>query len=79
MSRLDAHNAKSAQSKDVKNENMEFLTLSAVCLLSAACLLFSKSHIEACNTKTAQSKYVWNENLEISEMVISSNEFLPAV
>ena len=32
MSRLDAHNAKSAQSKDVKNESLDFLTWSAVCL-----------------------------------------------
>ena len=37
MRRLDAHNAKSAQSKDVKNENLDFLTWSAVCLLSADC------------------------------------------
>ena len=52
MSRLDAHNAKSAQSKDVKNENLDFLTWSAVCLL------FTKSHLEASNTKTAQGKDV---------------------
>ena len=42
MSRLDAHNAKSAQSKDVKNENLDFLRWSAVCLLSAVRLLFLK-------------------------------------
>ena len=46
MSRLDAHNAKSAQSKDVKNENLEFLTWSAVCLPSAVCLLFYKKATE---------------------------------
>ena len=42
MSHLEAHDAKSAQSKDVWNENLEFLRWSAVCLLSAACLLFIK-------------------------------------
>ena len=37
MSHLEAHNAKSAQSKDVWNENLEFLRWPAVCLLSADC------------------------------------------
>ena len=64
MSHLEAQKAKSAQSNDVKNENLEFLTRLAVCLLSAVCLLFTKSHIETSNTKTAGSKYVWNENLK---------------
>ena len=45
MSHLEAHNAKSAQSKVVLNENLEFLTWSAVCLLSAGCLLFTKKPI----------------------------------
>ena len=37
MSHLETHNAKSAQSKVVLNENLEFLTWSAVCLRSADC------------------------------------------
>ena len=39
MSHLETSNADSAQSKDVWNENLEFLMSSAVCLLSAYCLL----------------------------------------
>ena len=39
MSHLETSNADSAQSKDVWNENLEFLMSSAVCLLSADCLL----------------------------------------
>ena len=39
MSHLDTSNADSAHSKDVWNENLELLMSSAVCLLSADCLL----------------------------------------
>ena len=42
MSHLETSNADSAQSKDVWNENLEFLMSSAVCLLSADCLLNAK-------------------------------------
>ena len=38
MSHLETFNADSAQSKDVWNENLEFLRSSADCLLSADCL-----------------------------------------
>ena len=38
MSHLETSNADSAQSKDVWNENLEFLRSSADCLLSADCL-----------------------------------------
>ena len=38
MSHLETSNADSAQSKDVWNENLEFLMSSADCLLSADCL-----------------------------------------
>ena len=61
MSYLETSDADSAQSKDVWNENLEFLMGSAVCLLSADCLL---SHLEASNADSDQSKDVWNENLE---------------
>ena len=37
MSHLETFDADSAQSKDVWNENLEFLMGSAVCLLSAVC------------------------------------------
>ena len=39
MSHLETSNADSAQSKDVWNENLEFLASSTVCLLSAVCFL----------------------------------------
>ena len=42
MSHLETFDADSAQSKDVWNENLEFLMSSAVCLLSADCLLSPK-------------------------------------
>ena len=58
MSHIETSKADSAQSKDVRNENLEFLMSSAVCLLSADCLL---SHLETSNTDSAQSKDVWNE------------------
>ena len=45
MSHLETSNADSAQSKDVWNENLEFLMSSAVCLLSADCLLSPKRAI----------------------------------
>ena len=38
MSHLEASNADCAQSKDVWNENLEFLMSSADCLLLADCL-----------------------------------------
>ena len=38
MSHLETSNADSAQSKDVWNENLEFLRSSADCLISADCL-----------------------------------------
>ena len=60
MSHIDPHNAKNVLSKGVKNENLDFLRWSAVFLLSAVCLLFTK----ASNTKTAQGKDVLIENLE---------------
>ena len=44
-SHLETSNADSAQSKDVWNENLEFLMGSAVCLLSADCLLSPKRAI----------------------------------
>ena len=50
-----------AKSKDVWNENLEFLMSSADCLLSTDCLL---SHLETSNADSAKSKDVWNENLE---------------
>ena len=59
MSHLETSNADSAQSKDVWNENLEFLMSSADCLFSADCLL---SHLETSNADSAQSKEVWNEN-----------------
>ena len=47
------------------NENLEYLRRSAVYLLSAVCLLFTKkAAYDASNTKISQSKDVWNENLE---------------
>ena len=52
------------QYKVVRYVNLEFLRWSAVCLLSADCLLFTKNHLEASNTKTAQSQDVLNESLE---------------
>ena len=61
MSHLDTSDADNAQSKDVWNENLEFLMSSAVCLLTADCFL---SHLETSNADSAQSKDVWNENLE---------------
>ena len=57
MSHLETSNADSAQSKDVWNENLEFLRSSDDCLLSADCL-------ETSNADSARSKDVWNENLE---------------
>ena len=39
---LEASNTKISQSKDVLNENLEYLRRSAVYLLSAVCLLFTK-------------------------------------
>ena len=39
MSHLETSNAESAQIKDVWNEKLELLMSSAVCLLSADCLL----------------------------------------
>ena len=41
ISHLEDSKTKTAQSKDVSNENLEFLRWSAVCLLSAICLLYS--------------------------------------
>ena len=38
---FEASNTKTAQSKDVWNKNIELSRLSAVCLLSVVCLLFS--------------------------------------
>ena len=62
---LEASNTKISQSKDVLNENLEYLRRSAVYLLSAVCLLFTKkAAYDASNTKISQSKDVWNENLE---------------
>ena len=46
MSHLETSNADTAQSKDVWNENLEFLMSSADCLLSADCL---PSHLETSN------------------------------
>ena len=56
ISSLGASNTEEAQSKDVSNENLEFLTCSAVCLLPAVCLLFPKSSLGAFDTEKAQSK-----------------------
>ena len=39
MSHLETSNADSPQSKKVWNEHLEFLRSSAICLLSADCLL----------------------------------------
>ena len=67
MSHLETSNADSAQSKDVWNENLAFLMISADCLLSSDCLLsadYLLSHLETSNADSAQSKYVKNENLE---------------
>ena len=50
MSHLETSNADSAQSKDVWNENLDILMGSAVCLLSADCLL---SHLETSNADSA--------------------------
>ena len=58
ISHLEASDTETAQSKDVWNENLEFLRWSVVCLLSAVCLLFQISHLEASDTETAQSKDV---------------------
>ena len=46
MRHLEAFNAKSAQSKDVQNENLDFLRRSAVCLLLAVCSLFIKKPLK---------------------------------
>ena len=76
MSHLETSNADSAQSKDDWNENLDFLISSAVCLLSADCLL---SHLETSNTDSAQIKDVWNENLEFlmsSAVCLLSADFL---
>ena len=51
------------QCKVAGNENLAFLMRSTVSLLSAACLLFSNSHLEASNTETVQSKDAWHEKL----------------
>ena len=53
MSHIETSNADSAQSKDVRNENLEFLMSSAVCLLSANCVL---SHLETSNANCAKAK-----------------------
>ena len=52
------------QYKVVRYDNLGFLSVSAICLLSAVCLLLSKSHLEASDTETAQSKDIDNENLD---------------
>ena len=41
ISYLKSSDTETAQSKDVWNKNFEFLRCSAVCLVSADCLLFS--------------------------------------
>ena len=64
MSSLGASNTEEAQSKDVWNENLEFLRWSAVCLFSAVCLLFPISSLGASKTENAHRKDIWNENLE---------------
>ena len=38
---VEASNTESAQSRDVRNENLELLMMSAVCLFSAGSLPFS--------------------------------------
>ena len=64
MSHLETSDADSAQSKDVWNENLEFLVSSADCLLLADCLLSHLETSKSCNADNAQSKYVWNEYVE---------------
>ena len=44
-SHLEASDTETAQSKDVDNENLDFLTWSAVCLLSYVFLLFWRCHL----------------------------------
>ena len=56
MSHLETSNADSAQSKDVWNENLEFLMSSAVCLLLA---------IVRDRAPLTQCKVVWNENSKL--------------
>ena len=46
MSHLEASNAETAQSKYVDNENLEFLTRSAVYLLSAMGILFPNKQLK---------------------------------
>ena len=61
---IEASNTKTAQGKDVWNEHLKFLSVSAVCLFSSVCLLFKKSHLEASSNETAYSKDVDNEILD---------------
>ena len=46
MSHLETSNGDSAQSKDVWNENLDYLMSSAVCLLSDDCLFRAAGHLE---------------------------------
>ena len=62
MSHLETFNADSAESKDVWNENLEFLMNSAVSLHSAVCLLLA---IITDRASLTQCKVVWNENSKL--------------
>ena len=61
MSHLETSNADSAQSKDVWNENLEFLMSSAVCLLSADCLLDQILFCAAGHLENFPSCYIRNQ------------------
>ena len=57
MSHLETSDAVSVQSKDVWNENLEFLMSSAGCLLSADSVSKPQmSHLETSNGDSAQSR-----------------------
>ena len=60
---ITASNTEDVQSRDVWNENLQFLRWSAV-FYSQLFVYFSQiSHLEASDTETPQSKDVWNENV----------------
>ena len=61
---LEASNTKSAQSKDVFKENLEFPRWSATFYCQLFVYFSQMSHLEASNTETAPSIDIGNEYLE---------------
>jgi len=52
ISHLEASDTETVQSKDVWNENLEYLRWSAVCLLSGVCSLFSNKPLRGFRVHT---------------------------